>query len=200
MQVRERMTTPARCCRQDDTLADAARLMWEHDCGSVPVLDARGVLVGMVTDRDACMASYTRGLRLDEIRVHTAMARKVWSCRAEDSLEAAELSMRAHQVRRLPVVDAGGKVIGILSYNDLVRAVTADKAAAGRLPKSEHLVQTLAAIGAPRQLAAAAASAGKETPAPAVLPRPGSEPRTAAAAEAPAAGRPDGKGKGRARS
>lgn len=177
MHVKDRMSKAAVCCRPDDTLATAARIMWEHDCGAVPVVDERGCLVGIVTDRDACMASYTRGLRLDEIPVHTTMSRKVWSCRPEDSLQSAELLLRSHQVRRLPVVDANNRVVGVLSSNDLIRGI-ATQSGPARAQGADHLVATLAALSAPRQLAAAAAAA----PAPAVK---ASEPAAAPAVPLP---------------
>src|SRR5262245_6101900 len=61
MEVREIMSTDLETCRADDTLDRAARLMWEHDCGVVPVVDHEGTAVGMITDRDICMAAYTQG-------------------------------------------------------------------------------------------------------------------------------------------
>jgi CBS domain-containing protein len=210
MQVKERMTPAAHCCRPDDRLTTAARLMWEHDCGCIPVVDERNVLVGMVTDRDACMAAYTRGLRLDEIPVHTVMAKRAFACKADDTIEAAEVLMRSHQIRRLPVVDSGNKVIGVLSSMDLVRIV-AQASGQQRAQQAEQLLQTLAAIGAPRQLgtgaksvdrpASAKAMATAPATAPAVaLPRP-AETRTetrSAPAETkdkttPPAGKPKGK-------
>jgi predicted transcriptional regulator len=181
------MSPQAHCCRPDDRLSAAARLMWEHDCGCVPVVDERNVLVGMITDRDACMAAYTRGLRLDEIPVHTVMTRRAFSCKADDTLEAAEVLMRSHQVRRLPVVDQTNKVVGLLSSNDLLRGI-AQVTGSQRAVLAEQLVSLMASIGTPRQLGAGQRSterptvptaAGTAAGTPAVaLPRPNESNRT----------------------
>jgi CBS domain-containing protein len=181
MLVKEKMTPAAHCCRPDDRLTTAARLMWEHDCGCIPVVDERNVLVGIVTDRDACMAAYTRGMRLDEIPVHTVMAKKAWACKVDDTIEAAEVMMRSHQIRRLPVVDAGNKVIGMLSLIDLVRIAQAG--GPQRAQQAEQLLQTLAAIGAPRQLGAGAKNVDRPASAPAMATAPATAP----------AGKPKGK-------
>jgi CBS domain-containing protein len=101
--------------------------MWERDCGAVPVLDQEGSVVAMLTDRDLCMAAMTQGKALSEIRVSSAMSRSLWACRPDDDLSQAEALMRTRKVRRLPVVDAEGRLLGILSLSDLARASMARK-------------------------------------------------------------------------
>lgn len=115
------MTSPVFTCRVGDDLNAAAALMWDHDCGAVPVVDDEGRLVGILTDRDACMAAYTRGQRFGEIGVETVMSRQLATCRPDDPLSLAEELMQTHQVRRIPVVDAENRPIGLLSLNDLAR-------------------------------------------------------------------------------
>ncbi|MGF1511169.1 MAG: CBS domain-containing protein [Myxococcota bacterium] len=122
MKVREIMSEPVLTCRSTDSLAQAAQLMWEHDCGAVPVLDGDDRLVGMITDRDICMACYTQGKPLWEMLVVLAMAKKVVSCRADDGIGVVEQLMREHQIRRLPVVDEDGELVGLLSLSDLARS------------------------------------------------------------------------------
>jgi CBS domain-containing protein len=100
-------------------MAEAARIMWEHDCGIVPVVDAEGRPVGIVTDRDLCMAAYTRNEPLSRMPVRDVMAREIHCCRTDDDESAVHAAMRAYQVRRLPVVDADGRLQGIVSLNDL---------------------------------------------------------------------------------
>jgi CBS domain-containing protein len=117
------MTTAVRSCSTGDTLHRAAQIMWEHDCGVVPVVDGQGRLVGMVTDRDICMAAYTQGQPLSQIRVPLAMAKEVHAVHDTDRVEAAEALMRRVRVRRVPVVDDEGRLKGILSMNDLARHV-----------------------------------------------------------------------------
>jgi CBS domain-containing protein len=125
--------------------------MWERDCGTVPVLDQEGCVVAMLTDRDLCMAAMTQGRALAEVRVSSAMSRNVWTCRPDDDLPEAEAMMRARKVRRLPVVDAEGKLLGILSLSDLARASTAPKR--GRAQKKSvepsEVGATLGAISSP---------------------------------------------------
>jgi CBS domain-containing protein len=152
MKVEQLMSRTVRTCRRDETLNRAAQLMWETDCGCVPVVDEDGRPVGMITDRDVCMAAYTQGRPLDALPVASAMARDLRSCHATDTIVEAESIMRTAQVRRLPVVDAGGRLIGLLSLNDIVREGarvrgTRQKAAV----VSDEIASTLAAICKPRE-------------------------------------------------
>jgi CBS domain-containing protein len=145
MHVREIMTTRVNTCRPEDTLNVAARMMWEDDIGAVPVVDGdRGVL-GMLTDRDLCMAAYTRGLPLTAISASDVMSKKIYSCKPSVTLAQAEQLMREHQVRRLPVVDDDNQLVGILTLNDLARATH------GSRRGHAELVGTIAAICAPRK-------------------------------------------------
>jgi CBS domain-containing protein len=122
MKVQDLMTREVGACRAFDGADKGAKIMWERDCGSVPVLDQEGAVVAMLTDRDLCMAAMLQGKGLSEIRVSSAMSKDLWYCRPDDDLLHAEEVMRAHKVRRLPVVDAHGKLLGILSLSDLARA------------------------------------------------------------------------------
>lgn len=147
MRIKDIMSKPAVTCRPDHTLNTAARLMWEHDCGVVPVVDDRDTLVGVITDRDVCMAAYTRGSPLGEISVSSAMANKVFACQPTDSLEAAEQLMSAQQIRRLPVVDGNQHPIGLVSLNDIARYAASVRKRNGL---DREVTQTLAAICQPR--------------------------------------------------
>ncbi len=122
MKVNELMTRDVATCRLNAPLSEACRIMWEHDLGFVPATDEDGLLQGVVTDRDACMAAYTQGRPLGEIPTAVAMSDGVQSCGADDELSAAHELMRKFQVRRLPVTDAGGRLVGVLSLNDLALA------------------------------------------------------------------------------
>lgn len=121
--VADLMTREVHAVGVDETVDRAARIMWEHDCGSVPVVDAGGHVVGMITDRDACMAAYTSGRALDAIHVADVMSRHVYVCHPDELVEAAERTLWARQVRRLPVVDDSGRLLGILSLADVARQV-----------------------------------------------------------------------------
>lgn len=138
-------------CTIHDTLERAAELMWDHDIGCLPVIDDQGHVAGMITDRDICMAAYTRGASLRGVPVTTAMARHVYSCTENDDVTAVERVMSEHQIRRMPVIDAQGHPIGLVSINDIARA-----ASAGTLPAAE-VAATLTAVSARRSLLASAA-------------------------------------------
>ena len=142
------MSQPPIACHVNDTLHLAAHEMWERDCGILPVLNDEGVLSGVITDRDICMAAYTQGRPLDAILVNSAMARHAIAVSPDATIAEVERLMAEHQVRRLPVVDAEGHPIGMVSLNDLAReAVQPDSKLRHGLQKIAH---TLAAICRPR--------------------------------------------------
>lgn len=127
MDVGQLMVREVATCRLPDTLNTAARIMWEHDCGCVPVVDDDARVVGMLTDRDLCMAAYTQGRPLDAIPVASVMSKDVHTCKADDPIAFAEGIMRAHRVRRLPVTDADGRLIGILSLSDIAQQAVRER-------------------------------------------------------------------------
>ncbi len=145
MRIEHVMTKPLAICRPRDSLNQAAHLMWEYDCGAIPVVDDDGDLIGIITDRDICMAAYTQGRALDKIPVLSAMAQKVFSCRPHQTLQAAEALMKQRQVRRIPIVDDTNRPVGMLSLSDLARY--AQSTAKNRM--NEEVSQTLAAISQP---------------------------------------------------
>ncbi len=146
MKVAEVMNPAVVPCRPDDSLNRAAQIMWEQDCGCAPVVEG-GRLVGFVTDRDICMAAYTQGRPLGHLFVRAAMANKILSCRAEDSVESCLKTMAENCVRRLPVVDDGGRLVGILSLADVLQATLSGKS---RKKLAEELLDTLICVTEPR--------------------------------------------------
>ncbi|MBM4062711.1 MAG: CBS domain-containing protein [Planctomycetes bacterium] len=179
MQAKELMTKDPAAVRLVERLDAAARVMWETDCGFCPVVDATGLLVGVLTDRDLCMAAYTQGRSLGEIPVSVAMSRNPRTCRGEDPLTAVLQTMQQAQVHRLPVVDGRGALVGVIAMNDLVRAAYTRPAAVA----ASAIVEALAAVGAPRRGARAV------RPAPAVAAAPVAAQAAVTAAE-PAEGQP----------
>lgn len=144
------MTRDVKTCRPEDTLDVPARLMWDHDCGCVPVVDENDHVVGMITDRDICMATYIRGAAPGALRVSDAMATRVHTCRPEDSVLVVEKIMREQRIRRLPVTAADGRLVGILSINDLSREAAREHVPPRREVSAEGLTETFAAICEPR--------------------------------------------------
>jgi CBS domain-containing protein len=175
MRVRELMSTPAFTCHPDDSLEYAARLMWEHDCGILPVVDADGRVQATITDRDICMGAYTRGARLTDATVSGAMSKRAITCRPDDDLSAAARTMAGAAVRRLPVVDAEGRVRGVLSLNDIALAAEKNTAAAADAMKV-LIAACRHGISSPGSRAS-----GSQTATPAATPRP---PSSQAAAQA----------------
>jgi CBS domain-containing protein len=145
MDVERLMSTDVVRCRPEDSMATAARAMWERDCGVVPVVDAGRRLVGIVTDRDICIAALTQGRTLHDMPVSAVMRTRVYSCRPDQSVRAVHSLLREFRVRRLPVVDAENRLIGLVSINDLaIAAANADQAQ--RAERLVEVAETLAAI------------------------------------------------------
>ncbi len=147
MKVQDLMTRNVSVCRTDDSLSRAAQLMWECDCGSIPVVDASGSVCGMITDRDLSMAAYTQGLALQQIQVSSAMSPELYFCSPADTIEDVEALMRRYQVRRAPVIDSTG-LVGIISIGDLL--VQGSQSRREPALRPDALVETLAIISSPK--------------------------------------------------
>jgi CBS domain-containing protein len=121
MRVQDLMTWDPESCTPHHDLAHAAMIMWRRDCGIVPVVESgTNKLVGVVTDRDICMAAATRGKAPYEVPVGEVMNREPRTCIAGDELKTALKAMTEARVRRLPVTDTQGNLRGILAMNDLI--------------------------------------------------------------------------------
>jgi CBS domain-containing protein len=118
MKVKELMTANVKHCGLETNLAAAAKIMWEGDCGAVPVTDERGRVVGVITDRDICIAAATRPRTEGEIPVKDVISRTLYTCAPGDDVRAALETMKIRKVRRLPVVEQG-RLAGILSIHDI---------------------------------------------------------------------------------
>lgn len=145
MKVAQIMKTELKTCRQSDMLDVAARLMWDFDIGAIPVIDDFGKLVGVVTDRDACMAAFMQHQPLHNVAASVAMNKHVITVRADDDHATVASLMARHKIRRVVVIDDDGRPIGIVSLNDLALA-----ARKGQDVQRNQVADTLAAICAPR--------------------------------------------------
>lgn len=121
MKVRDIMTQPARTCTADTSVAVAGRRMQEGLCGILPVIDARGKLIGVVTDRDLFLTTADTRRSASNVTVREAMTTKVTTCGPNEELAVALGTMRTRGLRRLPVVDLDGHLLGLLSIDDVVR-------------------------------------------------------------------------------
>lgn len=148
--VQQLMSQNVRCCRPEDSLQTAARLLWECDIGALPVVDAEQRVVAMLTDRDICMGAYTQGRLLAEIRVSEVMSRVIRTVHPEQSIDDAMLVMREQQVRRIPVTDGDGRLVGILSQNDLIEEAAREREGQRKELSAPSVMATLAGIGRSR--------------------------------------------------
>jgi CBS domain-containing protein len=126
------MRTPA-SCTADTNLAAAVEILWNRNCGMLPVVDREGKVTGVVTDRDICVALGTRNRPAAEITVGEVQPGKLFACKADDDIHTALAMISGAKIRRLPVVDGEGKLQGILSLDDVV--LHANSSAAGRAPE-----------------------------------------------------------------
>jgi CBS domain-containing protein len=145
MKVKEVMSVNPRACTLTNNLAEAASVMWEHDCGVIPVVADGGRVVGLVTDRDICMAAALRGRQLANIAVEDTISGEVFSCAANDDVRVALKTMQRNKVRRLPVLAADGTLEGILSMNDIVIKAKENRDKASHLSYTD-VVNTYKAI------------------------------------------------------
>lgn len=148
MRVEDLMTRQVVTCSPDDSLQHAAQLMWEGDLGCLPVCrgdDGRRV-AGIITDRDVCMSACLQRKPLLDMKVSDAMARLVQVCRPSDPLAQAERIMCEFRVRRLPVVDENGILVGLIALADLAREAQRQQPLQKRQITGNDVGVTLAAI------------------------------------------------------
>lgn len=140
------MNTPVTCFEYD-YVDKPAQLMLEFDCGLIPVVNTYWALVGLVTDRDVCMAAQTHGQSLYAMRVDSVMSRTIHSVAPNTSLQAIYAVLTEHKIRRVPVVQ-DRQLVGIVAIADIAHWLDIHGHASG--PAGAELVHTLAAISAPR--------------------------------------------------
>jgi len=114
------MTPDPACCTPDATAQEVAAIMRDNDCGSVPVVEAEDNrrLIGTVTDRDLAVRGLAEG-RGPETPVRELMTEQPITCVADDEVETVREVMIRQKVRRVPVVDHNGRVVGIVAQADI---------------------------------------------------------------------------------
>ena len=123
------MTADPVACEPADLVRSAARLMKQHDVGAIPVVESKASsrLVGIITDRDIVVKVVADDRQIESATVRDAMTNHPAACRAEDDLDQALALMRDRKVRRMPVVDDGGRLLGIIAQADVATRVNRDK-------------------------------------------------------------------------
>lgn len=144
MKVNEAASRQSWTCQPQSDLIQVGQMMRDGDFGFAPVVDEKRRVVGVITDRDICLAVAARKGRLSDVKVGEVATSRVYSCRPEDDLIDALNLMRKNRVRRLPVIDDSGTLRGILSLDDV--ALLARKDGAGKVPTFEDVGLTLQAI------------------------------------------------------
>lgn len=129
MKVREVMTNNPAFCGPESTLEEASFLMRKHNCGFLPVVGDGGNVIGVITDRDMCIALGTRNRKPSDVRAWDVMPHKLFTCMEGDDVHCALKTLRGARIRRLPVIDRDGSLVGVLSIDDIV------------LKAREHLVR-----------------------------------------------------------
>jgi CBS domain-containing protein len=143
MKVKELMTKDVTACTEATDLATVAKMMWDADCGIVPVVDDNRRVIGVITDRDICIAAATRALDPASIRVGEAMAKNVATCTEDADPRSALEILKERRVRRLPVVNRQDRLVGILSVSDLVTRADCRQ---GTVVPGEEFLNTFRAI------------------------------------------------------
>ena len=150
MKVRDVMVATAFRCRPETNLGAAVEILWDRNCGILPIVDDQEKVIGVITDRDLCIALGTRNRLPGEISVGEVLSGKLHSCKPDDDIRAALATMGRAKVRRLPVVSAAGKLEGILSMDDVV--LHSDAKQFGKTPELTHddVVETLKKLYRPQ--------------------------------------------------
>jgi CBS domain-containing protein len=146
MKVKDAMKTDVGACSTEDSLMKAADVMRLRDCGVVPVLDDEKTAVGMLTDRDICLAIVARNRKASDVKTKDLLKSKVITCLADDDLESALRKMRKYQIKRLAVVDKDSKLVGMLTISDVLLSVRKDKSL------KKKIYTTIKAIAKPRPI------------------------------------------------
>lgn len=116
------MTSNPACCTVQTPLRDVARMMIDHDCGQIPVVDDAQRPIGVVTDRDIAIRVVAEGRDSNSACAGDAMSSPVRTVNVDTPLRDVVCAMEADQIRRVPVVDSDGKLAGIVSIADLALA------------------------------------------------------------------------------
>ncbi len=146
MKVKKLMKTDVGWCNTVDDLTKAVAIMRVKDCGAVPVVDDEKKLIGIVTDRDICLAVAEIDKKPSEIKVSEVINGKIVVCSADDNLKTALKKMKRIKVKRLPVVGKNRKIVGILSITDFLVSLKKDKSI------RKKIYSTLKAIGKPKPI------------------------------------------------
>ena len=121
MKVRDCMCNNAVCCTPSTTVLEASKLMQTHHIGCIPICDSENCMIGIITDRDIVLRCIANNKDVKETTLSEIMTTNVCTCKEDDEIQDAQSKMGKDQIRRLPVVDNNGKVVGMLTLGDLAQ-------------------------------------------------------------------------------
>lgn len=130
MTASDLMTSNPACCTMETPLQDVARMMLQCDCGEIPVVERDDLKkpVGVVTDRDIVCRAIAKGRNPTTLNAGDVMSSPAVTGRAGEPLDSIRRMMEMHQIRRIPIVDDGGQICGIVSLADIARHDTQTRA------------------------------------------------------------------------
>jgi CBS domain-containing protein len=149
MKVKEVMMRTAASCSRETNLGAAVEILWDRNCGILPIVDAEQKVIGVVTDRDICIALGTRNRLPGDVTVGEVITGKLFACASDDEIRTALSTMAQAKVRRLPVVRPDGKLEGILSMDDVVIHAESRSGRGTSELSLEDVVATLKAVYRP---------------------------------------------------
>lgn len=143
MKCKDIMTPNPSYCSPKEISVKAARIMRDEDVGIVPVCEEDKKLVGVVTDRDICLTVVAEERHPREVKVSECMSEDLVTCKPEDDVQKAADLMKEYQVRRIPVVDDQGRILGMIAQADI----------ALKVGKPEEVTETVQEISKPSKAA-----------------------------------------------
>ena len=146
MKVKDIMMGTPYYCQPETNLGSATELMWNANCGFLPVESAEGRVIGVITDRDICVALGTRNCPAGEVTVAEVLTGKLYSCAPDDDIHMALQTLKEAAVRRLPVISQKGTLVGVLSMDDIL--LRAEPTSLGKTPElsSDEVIRTFRSI------------------------------------------------------
>lgn len=149
MRVKDVMTRTPAYCSPETNLGAAVEVMWNRNCGMLPVVNDQEKVVGVITDRDLCIALGTRNRLPGEMVVGEILSGELISCRSDEDAHSALARMAKARVRRLPAISAGGMLEGIVSIDDIVLRMEPGRPM-GEGVSAEEVLSTLREIYKPQ--------------------------------------------------
>lgn len=147
MKLRELMEKKVTTCTPQANLETIGQLMWDHDCGAIPVLDFAAHPVGIVTDRDIAMSAVLNHKPLWDITAgEVTGSRELYTCHVDDDVQKALNAMHAYRIRRVPVVDDDGRLQGMLSIDDVIASSGKARGKTAPAVSLEEAMSTLKAV------------------------------------------------------